>query len=92
MGAEGLDSRTLAGPDTPEVGHRVVGRDPHLAAEGVDFAGNMALGWSADAAVARQMSDPVGAQCDAGSSATHPGARQGRFNSGMAGSNHHNFV
>ena len=90
--ADCLDGGSFAGANAADVSEGQIGREGHLAAEGVDFAGDVALGRSADAAIAGQVTDAVGSEGDAKGRAAHPGAGQGGFDSGLPGTNHDDFV
>ena len=92
MGPGGLDGGAFAGSDASDMGQRVVGGDPHLAAEGVDLAGHVALGGAADAAVAGEVADAVEPHGDAGGADAHARGGEGSLDSRMPGSYHDDVV
>jgi hypothetical protein len=67
-----------------------VGGQSHLSAKGVDFARHVALGRTADAAVAGQMADPVESHRDAQRPKPQSRTGEGRFDAGMTGPYHDN--
>jgi hypothetical protein len=87
-----LDGGAFTGADAADVGQGMVGRDPHLAAEGIDFAGHVAFGGAADAAVAGEVADAVEPHGDTGGADAHAGGGEGSLDSGMPGSYHDDVV
>lgn len=86
LGADGLYGGPFAGADSSGVGEGVVGGDGHLSAEGVDFAGDVAFGGTADTAVAGEVSDAVASEGDAEGFAADSRAGEGGFDTGVPGS------
>lgn len=85
LGAKGLNGGALSGSDPAVVGQGVVGCDGHLSAKGIDFASNMPFSGPTNAAVAREVTDSVGAEGHAQS--VYADSRRGEsgFNSGVSG-------
>jgi hypothetical protein len=66
----------------------VIGRNAHLATDRINLASKMSLCRTADAAIARQISNPIEAQCDAGNLPAHPGGGKCGFDARMASTDH----
>jgi hypothetical protein len=88
VGAHGLNRRPFAGANFSDMGKGVVGGDRHLPAKRVHFPCQVALGRSADAAIAGQVADAREVERDARSFAPYSGSRKGGFDAGMAGTHH----
>ena len=85
LGAESLDSWPFSGSDTAIVGEGVVGGDSHLAAKGIDFAGDVAFCGAANAAVAGEVTDAVEAEGDAERFDAQSRGGEGGFDTGVSG-------
>ncbi len=76
LGAGRPDRRTLLGVQHPELEAGHVGGLAHLAAQGIDLAGEVSLGQTADGGVAGHLSDGVQVDGEQEGLAAHPrGAR-----------------
>jgi hypothetical protein len=70
------------------VSEGVVGRDGHLSAKGINFSSNVPFCGTAYAAVAREMTDSVGAESHAQSVDADSRGGESGFNSGVSGTDH----
>lgn len=85
LGAEGADGRALAGVQLTNLDLGAVGIAAHLAAEGVDFADEVALGRAADGGVAGHLGDGAEAGAQEGGAAAHARGGEGRLATRVAG-------
>ena len=92
MGAKRLNRGTPTGAYAAKVSGRKVRRHPHFASERVYLAGEVALRRSADGAVARQVTGPVGPKGHARYASTHPRGGEGRLDPRVTRADHHNVV
>lgn len=88
VSSDRLNRWSTSGSNPADMGQRVIGRHAHLPTDRINLASNVALCRSADAAIARQISNPIEAQCDARHLSAHPGGRQCSFDARMASTDH----
>ncbi len=92
LGADRLDRLPLRGVEHAKLDTSGVGYPPHLAAEGVDLAHQVALANAADRRVARHQGDGVEREGEAGGARPHARRRQGRLATGVARPHHDHLV
>ena len=90
--ARGPDGGSLLRVEHPELEAGHVGVLAHLAAEGVDFAGQVALGQTTDGWVAGHLADGVEIEREQQGLATHAGCREGCLDAGVASADYDDVV
>ena len=85
MGAGAPDGGAAGGVEEAELDAAGVGYFAHDAAEGVDFADEVALGYAADGGVAGHLGDEVQVEGEEGRAEAHARGGRGGFAAGMAG-------
>ena len=88
LGAGAPDGGAAGGVEEAELDAAGVGDFAHDAAEGVDFADEMALGDAADGGVAGHLRDEVEVQREEGRAQAHACGRGCGFATGVAGADH----
>ena len=88
LGAGGPDGGAAGGVEQAELDADGVGDLAHDAAEGVDFADQMALGDAADGGVAAHLGDEVEVHGDEGGFEAHARGGHGGFAAGVAGADY----
>ena len=81
----GPDGRAAGGVEEAELDADGVGDAAHDAAEGVDFADEMAFGYSADGGVAGHLGDELALEGEDGGAEAHAGGGGCGFAAGVAG-------
>ena len=89
LGARGPDGGAAGGVEQAELDADGVGDFAHDAAEGVDFADQMAFGDAADGGIAGHLRDQVDIERVEGGLQAHAGGGHGGFASGVAGADDH---
>ena len=77
--------RTLAEVQHAKLNAGFVDRPTHLAAEGVDFADDLAFGDAADRRVTAHRPDRITAHCEQDGSSSHPRSGESSFDTSVAG-------
>src|SRR5580765_3692805 len=90
--AGGPDSGPAAGIEKAKLNADSVGHFAHKAAEGIDFADEVALGNAADGRVAGHLRDEVEVHGDERSLQTHAGTGARGFAAGVAAADHYNVI
>ena len=85
MGAGAPDGGAAGGVEEAELDAAGVGDFAHDAAEGVDFADEMAFGYAADGGVAGHLRDEVEVEGEEGGAQAHARGGGGGFAAGVAG-------
>ena len=85
MGAGTPDGGAAGGVEEAELDAAGVGDFAHDAAEGVDFADEMAFGYAADGGVAGHLGDEVEVEGEEGGAEAHARGGGGGFAAGVAG-------
>ena len=88
----GANSRPFARVQKSKLDSGLVGRQAHLAAEGVDLADQVALADAADGRVAGHLADVIEVEREHQRARAHPGRGERGFDSGMAGADDDDVV
>ena len=90
--AAGANGRPFARVQKSKLDSGLVGRQAHLAAEGVDLADQVALADTADGRVAGHLADVIEVEREHQRARAHPGRGERGFDSGVAGADDDDVV
>src|SRR5882672_7507323 len=92
LSARRPDGGTLGTVEHPELDRGAIGRPPHDATEGVDFANQGALRDPADGGIAGHSPDGVEVGSKEQDGRTRPSRHHGGFGAGVAGAHHYHVI